>query len=441
MARRDHSVTSLKLAAFSAQKKYLANGMPVVICPRPGLSWAYVALYFGVGSRYETAKNNGITHMLEHMLFRGTRKYLNTTMLNAAAEDFGGYLEGATYRDHLVFSTGCHPSAVVKAIAILGEIVQTPRYCDMHIEKEILKEELLETLDQNKRMIDLDNLTHSVVFKNHGLGLPIEGTLNNLARFNRRHLEAHRRRYLVANNAVLSIAGPVDIKQIMRAARRAFTSLPVGKLYLSKDQALPPKHTSIHCVKNISSQVDIRLSFWAVTVNDPDYPALVLLARLLADGLSSRMHAELVDRQGLAYALNAGLNTYSDCGLFELEVSVAPDRVALAINKLLAFVASAKHMQFTASEINRSLRRYRYGMEFMTDDAADLTAWYGRAVLFNIEAEAANLYQRLQKLSQADLHKVAAKFFTPERLNVTMVGNLTKREEEKIRTVIKRWKK
>src|SRR5690606_33064148 len=100
----------------------LDNGVRVVVCPRPGLSQAYVSVLFGTGSRHEAPEQNGITHVLEHMVFRGTKSFGDATALNAAAEDFGGYLEGATYRDHVLFATGCHASAVHDAIAILGEL-------------------------------------------------------------------------------------------------------------------------------------------------------------------------------------------------------------------------------------------------------------------------------------------------------------------------------
>lgn len=427
-----------RLASPTAIKRTLGNGLPIVVCPRPALSWTYVAIYFGVGSRHEVPANNGITHVLEHMLFRGTRSFGDATALNAVAEDFGGYLEGATYRDHLVFATGCHPSAVGDAVSILGEIVQSPRYRSMGVEKDILREELLETVDRDGRMIDLDNITHAAVFGQHGLGLPIEGALPILERLGREDLEAHRKRHLVARNAVVSVAGPVDPESVFLAARRAFGKLPAGELPVTVAPR-PSRGPVLRYVRNTSSQVDLRLSFWAVPVRDPDYPALVLLARLLADGLASRLHAELVDRQGLAYSLHAGLTTYRDVGMFEFEITVAPDRAADAVTKLLGFAEGAKRMRFTGEELARTLRRYRYGVEFMADDAADLAGWHGRGVLFETEDDVGTLFERLSCLEVADLHRVARKFFTPERLVVTAVGELARGEWKRVRGIVGGW--
>jgi len=442
MPRRAYPAAPARRSSLptDVHKLRLDNGLTVLLCPRPSLKQAYAAIYFGVGSRHETPHDNGITHVLEHMVFRGSKSYPDATSLNAAAESFGGYLEGATYRDHLLFATSCHPSALCDAVGILGELVQTPRYRGMDIEKHILREELLETLDRDGRMVDMDNIAHAAIFGHHSLGWPIEGTLPTIERLQRDELEAHRLRYLVGHNAVLSLAGPLDRDQALLHVRRAFGKLTAG----SPTACVAPPPRSAHgpklrFVRNAGSQVDLRLSFHAVPVSDPEYPALVLLARLLADGLASRMHAELVDRRGLAYALHAGLTTYQDCGLFEFEVAVAPDKAAEAVAALLGFARGASRLRFSPEERARTLRRFRYSMEFMEDDAADLASWYGRAALFQIEAEVAALEARIRVLDLAQLHGAARRFFRKEGLTLTAVGELARGEWKRVQALVTDW--
>ncbi len=443
MPRRGSSTAPLRRSSLppGVHKLQLDNGLTVLLCPRPHLAQAYAALYFGVGSRHESKRDNGITHVLEHMVFRGSESYPDATALNAAAEGFGGYLEGATYRDHLLFATSCHPSALDEAIGILGELVQTPRYRGMDIEKEILREELLETMDRDGRMVDMDNIAHTTIFGRHSLGWPIEGTLATIERLTREELEAHRRRYLVGGNAVLSLAGPLDVREASATARAAFGALGGGVQPVSAAPPPPKDEPTLRYVRNSSSQVDLRLSFRAVSVGDPYYPALVLLARLLADGLASRMHAELVDRRGLAYALHAGLTTYEDCGLFEFEVAVAPDKAAEAILALLGFADGASRFRFTPEERARTLRRFRYSMEFMEDDAADLASWYGRAALFGVEDEVAALEARIATLDLAAIHAAARHFFCRRGLVLTAVGELARGEWKRVQKLVADWQR
>ncbi len=414
----------------------LPNGLTVVLCPRAHLSQTYTSLFFGVGSRHETAQTNGISHMLEHMLFRGTKSYADATALNAAAEGFGGFLEGATYRDHMIFATVSHPSNVGDSVRILGELAQTPRYRAMEVERGILREEILETLDASGRVVDLDNISHAAVFGKHGLSLPIEGTLANLERFGRQDLELHRSRFLVAQNAVLAVAGPFDIDAVQREAERSFGTLAPGAIPRDAAPVIEDGEPALRYVRDTASQVDIRLSFRAPPVNDPEYPALIMLARVLADGLASRMHAELVDRKGLAYVLHAGLTTYTDCGLFEFDVAVAPDRAAEVVKTILAFTQSAGRLRYRDDELDRARRRYRYGMEFMRDSAVELASWHGRSALFGIEDAMQSLGAQIEAVTGDEIRAAARRIFQRHGMVLTAVGELARGEWSRVKDAV-----
>ncbi|MEZ0314014.1 MAG: M16 family metallopeptidase [Myxococcota bacterium] len=420
----------------------LANGLTVILCPRAHLSQTYTSLFFGVGSRHETPRTNGISHMLEHMLFRGTASYADATALNAAAEGFGGFLEGATYRDHMIFATVSHPSSVGDSVRILGELAQTPRYRATEVERGILREEILETLDADGRVVDLDNISHAAVFGKHGLSLPIEGTLANLERFGRRDLELHRSRHLVGRNAVVAVAGPFNVDAVQREVERSFGGMPPGDA--TNDDAPPvvdAPEPALRYVRDTASQVDIRLSFRAPPVQDPEYPALIMLARVLADGLASRMHAELVDRKGLAYVLHAGLTTYTDCGLFEFDVAVAPDRAAETVSTILKFTESAGRLRYRPEELDRARRRYRYGMEFMRDSAVELASWHGRAALFGIEDAMQRLGGQIEAVNDDQIRAAARRIFQRPGMVLTAVGELARGEWARVKDAVDRFRR
>lgn len=435
LRQRSSKKTKAKASAGTHQLT-LSNGLRVVLCPRPELAQVYSALYFGVGSRHESAGNNGITHILEHMLFRGTASFRNATALNTAAEDIGGYLEGATYRDHFALATASHPGHSTNALRLLGEMATGPRYRDLGVERDIIREELLETLDADGRMVELDNISHRAVFGRHGLGQPIEGTLEHLETVSTEDLENHRQRFCGALNATLAVAGPIDVAATERAAARHFAHLHPGETPPDLPPPLCRPRPLCRFVRDSSSQVDLSLSFRAPPLTAPEFPALLLLARLLADGLASRMHAELVDKRGLAYALHAGLVSYSDCGLFEFEATVAPHRAAELLTALLHFINGSKRFSFRRGERQRALRRYRYGIEFMADSASELAAWHGRNTLFGEARIKASLYHRLQRVQASDLRQAASRTFVRQGLVLTAVGELARGEWRRCRQLI-----
>jgi predicted Zn-dependent peptidase len=425
---------------FTSRRYVLNNGLAVVLCPRPHLSRAYVSLMFGVASRHESKENNGITHVLEHMLFRGTESYKSATALNAAAEAFGGFLEGATYRDHLLFATACHPSAINKAISILGELVQTPRYHAMEVERRILREEILEGLDNQGRSIDIDNISHRMIFGDKGLGLPIEGTLENLEAMTVAQLEKHREQYLVGTNGVISIAGPMDVTRVLSCIDKAFTDLQAGMPPLVPVSIEPSEEPLFNYVRDASSQVELRLSFRAPAAFSASYPSLVMLSRILSDGLSSRMHAELIDKRGLAYSLHAGITLYSDCALFEFDATVAPKRATQMVKAILEFAKSVWHIRLRKDELSRSLRRYNYDMEFMGDSPFELAHWFGHGTLFGIEEHISALPNAIVRVTERDLQNVAQEVFLPRGLVLTAVGELASGQWKEIKDFVKGWK-
>jgi predicted Zn-dependent peptidase len=164
-----------------------------------------------------------------------------------------------------------------------------------------------------------------------------------------------------------------------------------------------------------------------------------MLARILADGLASRMHAELVDRRGLAYALHAGLTTYCDCGLFDFEVSVAPVRAAEAVQGLLDFAMAASRFRFSSEELERTRRRYRYGMEFIHDSPSDLASWYGRATLFGVEQQMVSLGSRIGRMAESEIRQAARRVFQRRGLVVTAVGELARGQWRRVKQVVEAW--
>lgn len=426
-------------AASAVLRARLANGVRVVMCPRNHLARASVAVLFGFGSRHENAASNGIGHVLEHMVFRGSRCHRDATALNAAAEDLGGDLEGATYRDHLLFGTDAHPSRLTDAVEVLADALLYPRYRAFDVERAILREEMLESLDAQGHMVDLDNLAHATIFGHRGLGLPIEGNLSNLEQFETDDLETYRQQRFLASNATVGVAGPLDPERVIETLEKTLGTLPMDPPPPFETARPPTGDPVLRVVRESASQIDIRVSFRAVPVRHARYAEAVLLAGILTDGLASRLHAQLVDRQGLAYALHGGLTTYLDCGLFEFEVSVAPDRGGEALTAILDFARAARRFRYTDEELRRARHRYRCRMEFMQDDPRLLARRHGRALLFGLDQDLDDLEERFAAVDASALRGIARQVFQREGLVVTAAGHLARGQLQRMRNVLGSW--
>jgi predicted Zn-dependent peptidase len=403
--------------------RVLDNGLTVQLVPLPHLHSAFVGHYVRVGSRHEARATNGLSHFLEHMLFRGCEGFRTPGELNAAIEDLGGQWEGFTTRDYTGYQTSVHPSGAAEAIEILGRMIQTPSYEDIEVERRIVVEEMLDALDENGRNIELDTVAHDHAFRAHALGWPIEGTRKNLERFDVEGLETHRRKFYGAENSVLCVAGAFDARKTLRAIRRGFGALFEGRRRTDRPRPRslqPPK--PLRYVRDPGPQSRLRISFRVAPEQHDDHRALVLLRRWLDGGLSARLQVELVDRLGLAYEVGASLESYSDVGVFDFELNTTHEHLADAIDALGELLAETREAPIDRREFTRVQRRAESHLEFMLDAPADLGGYYGVGRLFrDVESPQARL-ATIQALEPEDVTAVARRHLTRRRASAAAVG-------------------
>ena len=188
----------------------LGNGLRVVVAPLPQLHRAHLALWARVGSRFERTDDNGISHFLEHMIYRGTQRVRSAHAVNLAFERLGGSLFASTQVDHGIFSLSLPPESLDPASALFGEVLSQPAFLDIDIERGIVLEEILEDLDDEGREVDPDNLSRALIYGDHPLGMTITGTEAHVRSFDEAALRRWHEAHYVANNVVLAFSGAVD---------------------------------------------------------------------------------------------------------------------------------------------------------------------------------------------------------------------------------------
>jgi predicted Zn-dependent peptidase len=427
------------MQAYRHNQSVLENGLTVVTIAMPHLHSAYISLYARVGSRHETLENNGLSHFLEHMFFRGCEGFHDSTQLNAAMEDLGGVLDGFTARDFSSYHANVHPDFVTDALRILGSMFLASTFADLEIERSIVVEEMLDAIDDRGRMIDLDSIAHREMFEGHPLAFPIEGSLKNVRRFDFESLQAHRRKFYGAKNLVLCVAGRIESKSCKNAIRKAFGPLKHGKRIKESPPPTRAGSSKLIYVRTDETQTRIRLSFRCVPEGHDDHPALVLLRQVLDGGLSGRLQTELVERQGLAYDVGADLESYSDCGILSFELAVANKKMPHAVEQLGRFILDMRRRAVPTQELDRVRRRTRLSLELALDSPAELSHCYGETALFRTPISFKEKMRKLVGLSSDDLLRITRKYLSHDRLISTAVGGADPTVLRKARTGFKRF--
>ena len=418
----------------------LDNGLRVTTVELPHLHTAVVALFIKVGARFESAADNGLSHFVEHMLFRGTARYPTSLALNTAFERLGSSLHAETGRAYTLFQIGTAADDVPAALALFGELFIRPRFDDIELERALVLEEINEDYSEDDVEINADDIARGLVFPEHPLGQRIIGPRGNVERFAVADVRRHFARFYGARNMTLCVAGPVDPVAVAAAAARHLGDLPAGE---PADPALAPPPVAgpiLRHVRDSGSQTSITAVLRGVPELDPAYLSFVALARLLDDGMSTRLHYTLADQKGLAYSINAGIEPLVDAALLDIVGATANAKVPELVRELLALLAGLRDGPIADDELAKARARYRYETLASLDDASAMAAWFSGTALYYPPPPLSQRLAQIEAVTLADVRATAARVLAPSNLVVAAVGSLSKARLGELRQVIRDWR-
>lgn len=418
----------------------LDNGLAITTVALPHLHTAVCALFIKVGSRFEAPADNGLSHFVEHMLFRGTDRYPTSLALNTAVEELGATLHAETGRDYSLFQLALEPEHVARAIELLGELLSNPRFSDIELERRLILEEINEDYDERGVEINADDIVRGLAFEDHPLGQRIIGPRSNVERFQLADVHRHFGTFYGARNATLCVAGPVQHGAVAEAAMRALATLPSGQRAEIPPAPLRHDGPRLHHVKDAGSQTALSVVFRAIPELDPSYVALIALQRILDDGMSTRLHYTLADQKGLAYSIHAAIEPLADAALFEIAGATANAKVPTLMRELFAILDGLRAGQITAAELAKARTRYRYETLASVDDAAAMAGWFGGTALYYPPPPLSERLRQIAAVSLDQVVEVACRVLAPEHLACAAVGSLTRARLGELRQVVTDWR-
>ncbi len=418
----------------------LDNGLAVTTVALPHLHTAICALFVKAGARFETPDDSGLSHFVEHMLFRGTERYPSSLALNTAIERLGSTLHAETGRDYTLFQLALEPQHVPPGIELLGELLSSPRFSDIELERALILEEINEDYDEQGVEINSDDIARGLVFGEHPLGQRIIGPRSNVERFALADVRRHFAAFYGANNANLCVAGPVEHAAVVDHAARALAGMPAG--IRAEVPAAPPPigGPRLHHVRDAGSQTSLSVVFRAVPELDPAYVALVALLRVLDDGMSTRLHYTLADQKGLAYSIHAAIEPLADASLFEIAGATANAKVPSLVRELLALLDGLRNGDVTADELAKARVRYRYETLASIDDAAAMAGWFGGTALYYGPPSLSERLAQIEAVTVDDVVGVARTVLAPGNLAIAAVGSLSRARLGELRSAVTDWR-
>jgi predicted Zn-dependent peptidase len=401
----------------------LENGLLVATVPLPHVSRAHVGVCFRGGPSHEDDESWGLSHVVEHMVFRGTRAHASPRAVGLAADRFGGDLDGATYRDRVIYDTRADPERIDDAVSLLSEIVVRPRFVDVETEKQVIREELLDALDDDGQEIDADNVVFREAFGGRPLARSIDGTLDTLQSFDRRRIARFHRDAYGASHGVVVAAGRVTHREVLTSARRAFRDLKTGQGPMPPS---PPSKSArrsvLHEVRTDASQTTVRLLFTVPGAKSPWRHALAMLTRILDDGPAARFPSRLIDGMGLAYELWATLDLYAHEGAFEIGAVVAHDRVGELVTEIVRELTSLRRRVPKARELETVRARAARDVRDFRDHPGHVVDAVARSLVLGLPFDLDEDLRALQNVSGENVKEVAQRFLRADNGVLVLVG-------------------
>jgi len=406
----------------------LPNGLTVVVVSLPHVHSAAARVLVRAGSRYETERTAGLSHLVEHMLYRGSEGYPSAFRLSRALEKLGSGLYAETGREVVSYLAECPADNLPGVLPILADAIQRPLWENLEVEKRIVAEEILEDLGEGGQRIRADDVARRLAWPDHPLGLPITGSAESIERIGEEDLREHHARFYSGANMVLAVAGAISPEATVEAATRLFESLLPGERQRPRPARGIKGPQRVH-VDHAESQTEMDLLLEGLPERDPLNPAQSLLLRILDDGLSTRLHRRIVDEMGLAYQVSATSEPLEDAVLLDLNASCAHDSARPLLRALLTLLSELRDSPPDTEEFDMARSRVAWDMQASFDSPRAMTEYFGTASLLRRNHSLSVRVRQILQASREDIHAVAQAVLTPARMAAATVGRLTRAQQ------------
>lgn len=335
---------------ISYNKTILDNGISLVSEKIPSANSACLGVWVKVGSRYENSDNNGISHFIEHMIFKGSKKR-SSFEIAKSIESVGGNLNAFTGRELTCYFVHVLSKDLPMALEILSDIIENPLFnsSDIINEKNVILEEINSIEDTPEELI-YEHFQKNLFYK-HPLGFSVLGKSKNIKKFNRKNLRDFWKRNYTSDRIVVAVSGDVDHKKVTKLVEKYF-SFPRGNKKIKFKRKINKTNKRTVIEKNIS-QAHICMGNIGVPYCEKEKYPLMVLTTLIGGGMSSRLFQTIREKRALAYSIYSFAEFLSDSGIFGIYVGTDKDKIEKVINLIKSELKKLCEKKISTREINQ----------------------------------------------------------------------------------------
>lgn len=404
-------------------KKVLPNGLRIITVPMKDNPTVTIEVLVDAGSKYESKANNGISHFLEHMCFKGTIKRPTAHSISHELDSLGAHYNAFTSQEFTGYFAKSSAEHHNKILDIVSDIYlnSTLPEAEMEKEKGVIVEEINMYEDIPQRQVQ--DVFMNLLYGNTPAGFPVTGSKENVTGFKRKDFVDYRNNHYVAKATTVIAAGHFDEEKMIEAIGEKFSHVSAGKK-AGKEKVVEAQTKPAVAIKGKDTdQVHLVMGVRTVDAHDSRNPALRVLSTLLGGGMSSRLFVKLREEMGVCYYVSAGNEPMTDHGIFEIVAGVDKKRVSEVVETLLKELKKVKEIAVTPAELKK-VQEYIVGTMSLSLESSDsLADFFGFQEIIRQKIQTPEeIAKEIRKVTAEDVQKIAREFFVSKNLNLALIG-------------------
>ena len=404
-------------------KHTLSNGLTILEVPSKDAESVVVDIFVKTGSRSESPEENGISHFLEHFLFKGTAKFPSALDISSLVDSIGGEMNANTGKEHTQYFIKAAAKHLPLIFEVLTDMIQSPLLDaeELEREKNVIVEEI--NMYKDTPMAEIDNILEGLMWPHDALGRDIAGTRETVMRFTREMFVRYIAAHYQAPNIIIGVSGKYNQRSLHALIKKHWVDVPKKRFHRwlpARDVQSSPR---LKVSFKATEQAHLSIGFKAYPYGDKRNSAAAVLGAVMGGGMSSRLFMEVRERSGLAYYVRAYPGSYQDTGAFTIGSGVQVDKTAKAISVILEEAKKLKYIPLHEQELQKAKEYIKGKTTLALEDNQVRLDWILERCAFfkNIETPE-EAFARLDRVTSQDVLRVANELFQPTTMSMAIIG-------------------
>lgn len=404
-------------------KRQLPNGLTIVEVPSNDVDSVVVDFFVKTGSRSEHPKENGISHFLEHFLFKGTKKFPSAMAISELVDSMGGEMNANTGKEHTQYFIKVASKYLPEIFEVLTDMIQNPLLDKEELEREkgVIVEEI--NMYKDMPMVEVDNLLETIMWPHEALGRDIIGTKELVTSFTKEMFLDYINRHYQTPNMILGVSGKYNHDLLSALVHQFWLKVPKKKYDRWAKVETKQKKPALAVQFKDTQQAHLSLGFRSYKYGDPRNAALSVLSAILGGGMSSRLFFEVRERRGLAYYVRASNGSYQDTGSFTVNSGVQVDKILDATKVIVEELKKISTSPVDVKELHKAKEYIKGKTIIALEDTQVRLDWFlERAAFFPSVETPEEVFKRIDAVTVQDVQQAAKQLFQEKNMNLAVIG-------------------